>query len=561
MRAGPDLPPVLDLEDSGGLGPGDLVAWTQTWLNEVERLTGRTPMLYTGYYFWQDHLGSTTSLTAESALPAVVDRRPVGGPHPAAVGHVDVLAVVERRERPGIPATVDLDRFCCADGNLAALAVPGSAAAGNPFGNVDILQSQPGGVGVYGWAIDPDSTGPVQVHVYVDYTFAGLTTANGARSDLVGAYPGWGPGHGFALAVPAGPGVHWVCAYAINVATGTENSSLGCHWVSPQPIGSLDGGTSRPGSIRVTGWAIAPDTNAAADVDFYVNGAMVGHVKATGNRPDVGAAFPNYGPNHGYDVVLPGSGGVVCAYAIATSTNTPNTRLGCRYVLPTPMGSLDAGKLAGRWDAGAGLGDRARHDRSRQRRLLRQRGDARTGRCVGQPARRRRRVPRLRSEPRVRRRAARACTAPCARTGSRTSDRTACSAARPSDGHAARRTPGLQGVAGQLGVAVEHAHRLEGDLAVIAVDPRELLQELVRDGDHRTADLGGLHHVQDLARARPEELEVRVRREHLERAAHERNRIGARVGDAAREHRHVRVGAARQRAGDDLDLVDRRAAR
>ena len=104
---------------------------------------------------------------------------------------------------------------------------------------------------MYGWAIDPDSTGPVQVHVYVDYTFAGLTTANGSRGDVAGAYPGWGPGHGFALAVPAGPGTHWVCAYAINVATGTENTGLGCRWVSPQPIGSIDGATSRPGTMRV----------------------------------------------------------------------------------------------------------------------------------------------------------------------------------------------------------------------------------------------------------------------------------------------------------------------
>ena len=54
-----DLPPVLDLEQTGGLGPSDLVAWTATWLNTVESLTGRRPIIYTGYYFWLDNLGNT----------------------------------------------------------------------------------------------------------------------------------------------------------------------------------------------------------------------------------------------------------------------------------------------------------------------------------------------------------------------------------------------------------------------------------------------------------------------------------------------------------------------
>src|SRR3954469_23774661 len=46
-----DLPPVLDIESSCGLGPADLAAFARAWVDEVRALTGRTPIVYTYYYF------------------------------------------------------------------------------------------------------------------------------------------------------------------------------------------------------------------------------------------------------------------------------------------------------------------------------------------------------------------------------------------------------------------------------------------------------------------------------------------------------------------------------
>ena len=60
MQGGLDLPPVLDFEENGGLAPGYVAEWARTWLQEVERLTGRTPIIYTGYYFWRDSVGGPT---------------------------------------------------------------------------------------------------------------------------------------------------------------------------------------------------------------------------------------------------------------------------------------------------------------------------------------------------------------------------------------------------------------------------------------------------------------------------------------------------------------------
>jgi GH25 family lysozyme M1 (1,4-beta-N-acetylmuramidase) len=50
------LPPVLDLEVTGGLPRADLVTWAQIFLYRVRALTGRTPMLYTYPSFWTDVL-------------------------------------------------------------------------------------------------------------------------------------------------------------------------------------------------------------------------------------------------------------------------------------------------------------------------------------------------------------------------------------------------------------------------------------------------------------------------------------------------------------------------
>jgi GH25 family lysozyme M1 (1,4-beta-N-acetylmuramidase) len=62
-RAG-DLPPVLDLEQAGGLSSASLVRWTQAWLAEVTARTGLSPLVYTSPNFWKTKLGDTTAFAA-----------------------------------------------------------------------------------------------------------------------------------------------------------------------------------------------------------------------------------------------------------------------------------------------------------------------------------------------------------------------------------------------------------------------------------------------------------------------------------------------------------------
>ena len=53
------LPPVLDLEVTGGLRPPALQQWTRTWLETVHRATGRKPIVYTSPVFWRTALGNS----------------------------------------------------------------------------------------------------------------------------------------------------------------------------------------------------------------------------------------------------------------------------------------------------------------------------------------------------------------------------------------------------------------------------------------------------------------------------------------------------------------------
>jgi len=100
--------------------------------------------------------------------------------------------------------------------------------AGSPFGNVDAVTRVAGTARVTGWAIDPDVTGPVQIHVYVNGAWTALGNADGPRSDVGAIYPGYGPNHGIdiTVAVPGTPTD--VCVYAINVGSGQANPLLGC---------------------------------------------------------------------------------------------------------------------------------------------------------------------------------------------------------------------------------------------------------------------------------------------------------------------------------------------
>jgi hypothetical protein len=184
-----------------------------------------------------------------------------------------------------------------------------------------------------GWTVDPDSTAPINVHVYVDGRGIGAYVANGTRPDVAQALPAWGPAHGFDIPLVVSTGVHDVCVYAINVGSPAANPSLGCRTVDTRglPLGNVESAVISEGKAVVTGWALDPDTSDPIDVHVYVNGAGAGATTANGSRPDVGAAYPGSGSSHGFRVTVPLQAGLnqVCVFGINVPGPAVNPEIGC----------------------------------------------------------------------------------------------------------------------------------------------------------------------------------------------------------------------------------------
>ncbi|HVV30527.1 MAG TPA: GH25 family lysozyme, partial [Mycobacteriales bacterium] len=159
---GPLLPPVLDLENSGGLTPTELVAWAHAFLDELQTKTGRTPMIYSGPCFWAQSMDNDTSFTSYPLWVAHYDSAPPAAPltQPLAFGgweHWTLWQYTSKGTTTGITGNVDQDRAVDTT-TLQSLVrsfadVPATGPNANPFSaSIDRL-SQAGVIEGY-----PDGT-------------------------------------------------------------------------------------------------------------------------------------------------------------------------------------------------------------------------------------------------------------------------------------------------------------------------------------------------------------------------------------------------------------------
>lgn len=224
---------------------------------------------------------------------------------------------------------------------LGCRTVDVAASAWDPQGNLETAGASGAVLRVSGWAYDVDTpTTPSAVHVFVDGAYAKTLTAGGARPDVAAVFPGSGDRHGYEGTVFVGAGRHSVCAFSINTGFGTANTLVGCRWVdmpaaASEPTGGPDFLTVSGNGVVVTGWALDPDAlGSAIDVHVYVDGRGAGRAVAGEQRADVGAAFTEAGPMHGFrlPVTLTSGRHEVCVYAINVGPGVTNPRLGCRTV-------------------------------------------------------------------------------------------------------------------------------------------------------------------------------------------------------------------------------------
>jgi hypothetical protein len=206
-----------------------------------------------------------------------------------------------------------------------------------PNANWEVLSATGTTVTAGGWAFDPDApTASSQVHVYVDGRGTALT-ASASRPDVGAVFPAAGANHGFGWSATLDPGMHTVCAYAIDVQLSWLNTPLGCRTVAvalTRPWGNWETLSASGSTITVGGWALDPDSpSVSSAVHVYIDGQGVA-LTADESRPDVGAVFPDAGAAHGFghsSTVAPGRH-TVCVYAIDAQITWLNTTLGCRSI-------------------------------------------------------------------------------------------------------------------------------------------------------------------------------------------------------------------------------------
>lgn len=219
-------------------------------------------------------------------------------------------------------------------GWIRALVRPG-VFYGSPYGAVDeVSRPSPNEVKVAGWAFDPDTTAPIDIHAYVGGPAGvgagtNLGPANNKRNDFAAEWPGYGPYHGYSAKLRIRGTDNRVCLYAINKGPG-GNILIRCRRYRITPRGNLDSAVQEVGGTRLRGWALDFDALGPVKVQIYRNGKWIISEEAFRNRDQVGVDYPAYGPKHGFNILAPGSGGRVCAYARNLGRGGARTLLGCK---------------------------------------------------------------------------------------------------------------------------------------------------------------------------------------------------------------------------------------
>jgi hypothetical protein len=239
----------------------------------------------------------------------------------------------------------------CAAASFALIAPASATTDRAPIGHLDSVVVHGSTVTLSGWAGDLD-TPHNSIDVRAVFTpdpgtpgSPATTTmiAHNPRPDVATAYPALGPNHGFSFTVYSWQAIKTtVCLYGLDLSGGPAGK-LGCQTltfdVDHPAIGHLDSVQSVGNNhIEIRGWAADPDTpSEAASINLLLGGPVgkfynIVPGKASLARPDVATAFPNLGPNHGFDVTAAAKPGTypVCALGFDTTLyHYGGANLGC----------------------------------------------------------------------------------------------------------------------------------------------------------------------------------------------------------------------------------------
>lgn len=238
-----DLPPVLDLEVQDGVSDATVIARAKAFLAELEKRSGKKPVIYTGYFFTS--LGSPSGF---SGYPLWVAHWGVSCPNLPAGGWKTwkFWQFTDHANVSGIGGAVDANRF---NGTLEDLIAFAKGPDHEVSGELESVSCD----AAKGWAFDADTPAKaLTVSVYADGnhdtgTLVGKMTADDKRSDLCAQLGSCN--HGYSFAVPKSlhdGNAHALRAYATGDAGGPvllsgSPKSVTCD--PPPPPPSSAGGT------------------------------------------------------------------------------------------------------------------------------------------------------------------------------------------------------------------------------------------------------------------------------------------------------------------------------
>lgn len=210
----------------------------------------------------------------------------------------------------------------------------------SPYGNVDVMSIASNGLlTVKGWTFDPNvPTGTVNVEVTSDgKAVLPLLPAVKDRPDVGRAFPTAGSQHGFYAQVLLPAGTHEVCVRFINYFGTSGFNTVDCRVLkvtNRTPFGEFESISANPATdrIRVTGWAIDPDTTDPVTILVYNGSNRAATTSAFRYRLDVMHEHPGWGAYHGFDTTIsvPPGQHVICVYAVDAQGSPTNAGLGCK---------------------------------------------------------------------------------------------------------------------------------------------------------------------------------------------------------------------------------------
>ena len=230
-----------------------------------------------------------------------------------------------------------------------------------------------GSLSLTGWAFDDDlPTTAVDIQVYVGGTagssgaeYHDLGPANTSRPDIGAAYPSAGNNHGFSKTITTSKsGTQTVYVYATNIDSsgkasgsaallGSKTVSIAGTTNSFAPTGGLDSLLADDlNNISLIGWAFDDDLpTAAVDISVYIGGTagsagaeFIDLGPANTSRPDIGAAYPGRGNNHGFNKTIKTSKtGTQMVYVYATNIDSTGKASGSNVLLGSKSVTLKVG--------------------------------------------------------------------------------------------------------------------------------------------------------------------------------------------------------------------------